>query len=145
MVVAGHDRDAIALMVFVNVAHAQRVASADNADRATLARHPAVREHIARGIAQHNARAGGTSLRIARSIILTDAPNRDEGELTDKGTVNQRRALALRADAIARLYAEPPDAEIAIHIADAVYGGGVAGGGVGGNGVSGAVQVRPSA
>jgi feruloyl-CoA synthase len=145
VVVAGHDRDAIALMVFVNVAHAQRVASADNADRATLARHPAVREHIARGIAQHNARAGGTSLRIARSIILTDAPNRDEGELTDKGTVNQRRALALRADAIARLYAEPPDAEIAIHIADAVYGGGVAGGGVGGNGVSGAVQVRPSA
>src|SRR6202163_284942 len=75
VVVAGHDRDAIALMVFVNVAHAQRVAAADNADRVTLARHPTVRDHIARGIAQHNARAGGTSLRVARSIVLTDAPN----------------------------------------------------------------------
>ncbi len=115
VVVAGHDCDVIALMVFVNVAHAQRVAAVGDPDRAALARHPAVRDHIARGIAQHNARAGGTSLRIARSIILTDAPNRDEGELTDKGTVNQRRALTLRADVVARLYAEPPDPEVALH------------------------------
>ena len=102
-------------MFFISVPHAQRIASVGLADRAVLARHAAVREHIARGIGQHNARARGTSLRIARSIVLPDAPNRDKGELTDKGTVNQRRALTLRADVVAGLYANVPGADVMVH------------------------------
>ena len=118
VVVTGHDRDEVALLFFVNLVHAQRLASLDVPDRDVLVRRPAVRDHIRRGVHAHNERSHGTSLRIARSLILTDAPNRDQGELTDKGTVNQRRALTLRADAVARLYADPPGAEVLVHSAD---------------------------
>ena len=115
VVVAGHDRDEIALLLFVNLVHAQRLASLDIPDRDVLVRRPAVREHVMRAMQAHNARWHGTSLRVARSLLLTDAPNRDEGELTEKGTVNQRRALTLRAVAVARLYADRPDADVLIH------------------------------
>lgn len=118
VVVAGHDRDDVALLFFINLVHAQRLASLDVPDRDVLVRRPGVRDHITRGVRAHNERSHGTSLRIARSLILTDAPNREEGELTDKGTVNQRRALTLRADDVARLYADPPDAEVFVYSAD---------------------------
>ena len=32
----------------------------------------------------------------------------DAGEITDKGYVNQRAVLERRADAVARLFADPP-------------------------------------
>lgn len=115
VVVAGHDRDTVALLFFLNVPHAQRATSLATAERTDLAGHPNIRAHLERGIAEHNRRAGGTSLRIARSLILPDAPNRDEGELTDKGTVNQRRALTLRAATVTRLYTNPPDPDILVH------------------------------
>jgi hypothetical protein len=42
--------------------------------------------------------------------LLDDAPNRAEGEITDKGSINQQRALALRAAAVALLLGPPhPD------------------------------------
>jgi len=35
--------------------------------------------------------------------VLDEAPNRAEGEITDKGSINQQRALALRAAEVTAL------------------------------------------
>ena len=54
----------------------------------------------------------GSSNRIERALLLDTPPSAALGELTDKGSINQRRVLALRADAVQALYAEPADARV---------------------------------
>ena len=60
----------------------------------------------------YNATHPHGSMRIARAILLTEPPNRAEGEITDKGSINQRRALTLCADAITRLLVTPDHPQI---------------------------------
>ena len=52
----------------------------------------------------------GSAARIERLIVLAQAASLDDGEITDKGYVNQRRVLANRAELVELLYGEPvPD------------------------------------
>ena len=60
-------------------------------------------------MAHWNAAQGGASQRIARVLLLADPPSIDANEITDKGYINQRRALERRAAEVARLYAADPD------------------------------------
>jgi feruloyl-CoA synthase len=57
--------------------------------------------------AAFNAAEQGSSRRIKRLMILTEAPSIDAGEITDKGYVNQRLVISRRADLVRALYAEP--------------------------------------
>ncbi|MEN9383664.1 MAG: hypothetical protein RL323_807 [Pseudomonadota bacterium] len=50
--------------------------------------------------------ATGSANRIARLCLLADAPTIDRGEITDKGSINQRAVLAHRADTVAKLHAD---------------------------------------
>ena len=50
----------------------------------------------------------GTSSRICRAILLAELPSLDIGEMTDKGSINQRAVLANRAALVEDLYADPP-------------------------------------
>ncbi len=54
----------------------------------------------------------GSSTRVARVLIMTEAPSIDAGEVTDKGSINQRAVLKSRAALVERLYAEPPGPDI---------------------------------
>ena len=66
-----------------------------------------VRAALARKLAAfNNARQGGAST-IARVLILKTPPSPESGEVTDKRSINQRRALERRANEVATLYAEP--------------------------------------
>jgi feruloyl-CoA synthase len=47
----------------------------------------------------------GSSNRIARAMVLEDPPSLDAGEMTDKGSINQRAVLARRAGLVEELYA----------------------------------------
>jgi feruloyl-CoA synthase len=49
--------------------------------------------------------SSGSSNRIARAIVLEDPPSLDAGEMTDKGSINQRAVLAKRAALVEELYA----------------------------------------
>jgi feruloyl-CoA synthase len=46
----------------------------------------------------------GSANRIARLCLLADPPTIDRGEITDKGSINQRAVLAHRADTVAALH-----------------------------------------
>ncbi|HEY0395368.1 MAG TPA: hypothetical protein VGD01_12800 [Candidatus Elarobacter sp.] len=48
-----------------------------------------------------------TFARILRSHVPPRPPKGARGEITDKGSVNQRRVLQNRPADVARLYAEP--------------------------------------
>ncbi len=48
--------------------------------------------------------ATGSASRIARMCLLAEPPTIDRGEVTDKGSINQRAVLAHRADTVAKLH-----------------------------------------
>src|SRR5207248_410865 len=79
-----------------------------------LARHPLVIEHVREAFAEWNAEKGGSSMRIPRVLLLDDAPSIDAGEITDKGYINQRLALARRSASVERLFAEKPDPDVIV-------------------------------
>ena len=50
--------------------------------------------------------ATGSANRIARLCLLADPPTIDRGEITDKGSINQRAVLTHRADTVAKLHSD---------------------------------------
>src|SRR6476619_5079817 len=112
-VIAGENRAAIGMLAWLNAAGCGKLAGGD-APLAELARHPAVREHVAGAIRQWNAGHPGSSERIARVLLLPDMPSIDANEITDKGYINQRLALARRKADVERLFATVPDADVIV-------------------------------
>ena len=50
--------------------------------------------------------ATGSASRIARATLLTEPPSIDKGEITDKGSINQRAVLKERDALVQALYAD---------------------------------------
>jgi feruloyl-CoA synthase len=68
-----------------------------------------VRAHVASALARWNSEHGSSSTRIRRIMLLPDAPSIDANEITDKGYINQRRALECRKADVERLYLTTPE------------------------------------
>ena len=68
--------------------------------------HPAVIAHFQTVVNDLASAATGSANRIARLCLLADPPTIDRGEITDKGSINQRAVLAHRADTVAKLHAD---------------------------------------
>ena len=113
VVVAGADREYVALLAWPNpVALRERFGIAD---AQSAIGHEALRGALREALRAHNARHTGSSMKVARVLLLAQPPSMDAGEITDKGYVNQRAVLARRADAVERLYdATPADDVIVI-------------------------------
>jgi feruloyl-CoA synthase len=104
-VIAGHDGPYPAALAWVNRDEARRACGAAALDD------PALRAHLGAALRALNGGAGSAA-RIERLLLLEEPPDLDAGEITDKGYVNQRAVLERRADLVARLLAEPPDAAV---------------------------------
>ncbi|WP_017232184.1 feruloyl-CoA synthase [Pandoraea sp. B-6] len=108
VVIAGHDRDEIGLLIFPSPAMRAKLSSDDALHEGkAMALHDDVRAWVAGALAQL-AQDAGSSQRAARAVILAAPPSLEQGEITDKGYVNQRAVLTLRADDVARLYSDCP-------------------------------------
>ena len=68
--------------------------------------HPAVIAHFQSVVNQLAEQATGSANRIARLCLLADPPTIDRGEVTDKGSINQRAVLAHRAETVAKLHTD---------------------------------------
>ena len=101
VVLAGPGRDMIAALVIVD---ADACHSLGDAAR--------VRAAFAARLASLAAAATGSSSRIERMLVLEQPLSLDAGEITDKGSINQRAVLAYRAALVEALYAEPPGLEV---------------------------------
>ncbi|MCC6001694.1 MAG: feruloyl-CoA synthase [Pararhodobacter sp.] len=110
IVVAGQDRSAVSFLIFPNEAACRRLAGAGtDTPLAQVLAHPAIRAHVAQGLAQLKRLGGGASRHAARARLLADPPNPDKGEITDKAYINQRQVLANRTADLAVLYGDDPD------------------------------------
>ena len=112
-IIAGENREWVGMLAWLNVAGCRKLVGGEAA-LSELVRHPAVRDHVGRAIARWNADHGGSSQRIARVLLLPDAPSIDANEITDKGYINQRLALERRKADVERLFAPAPDADVLV-------------------------------
>jgi feruloyl-CoA synthase len=47
-------------------------------------------------------------------VLLAEPPSLDRGEMTDKGSINQRAVLEHRAGLVEDLYADPPPLHVIV-------------------------------
>jgi len=116
VVLAGPDRDEVAALIIPDVDACRKLAPdllADAAAAAVLA-DARVRNAFARFLDVLSQPGRGTSARISRAMLLADPPSLDVGEVTDKGSINQRAVLAHRAALVEDLYADPPPASVIV-------------------------------
>jgi feruloyl-CoA synthase len=106
VVVAGHDRDEVRLLLFPNRAACLSVCPAipTDAPLSQLLSNVAVREKVRRGLEAIRSECEGSSTFAVAAVFLHDPPSIDSGEITDKGYINQSAVLRLRADIVAALY-----------------------------------------
>jgi feruloyl-CoA synthase len=98
-----------ALLVPFRPAIEEIVPGGKEMDDATLFTHPTLREAIAERLAAYNAKATGSSMRVPIAMVLIEPLDLDKGEVTDKGSVNQRAVLRERAGLVDHLYEEGGD------------------------------------
>jgi feruloyl-CoA synthase len=116
VVIAGADLDEIAVLIFPDLAECRALAPdlPTTATPADVLADPRVREKF-RALLNDLAReATGGSNRICRAILLADPPSLDVGEITDKGSINQRAVIAHRAALVDELYADPPSSRVIV-------------------------------
>jgi feruloyl-CoA synthase len=113
IVVAGHDRDTVSLLIFPNAAACKQLAGlpADGAFADAL-NHEAVRNHVTLALDELRRTGSGTSTFAQRALLMTEPPAVDGGEITDKGYINQAAVLKNRAHLVDKLYAITPDAQV---------------------------------
>ena len=105
--ICGHDRDAIGALVYPTPALRELLGKAGQGmSGEQLALQPEVRLALCAGLQALARDFPASSQHAVRLIILDTPPSLNDGEITDKGYINQRTALTLRADAVQRLYAD---------------------------------------
>jgi feruloyl-CoA synthase len=113
VVIAGINRDEISALVILDLDGCRLVnpkLAAD--DIAAAANDPAVRAAFRERFQKLLASATGSSNRITRALLLDGPLSIDRGEVTDKGSINQRAVLEHREELIEELYAPAPSARI---------------------------------
>jgi feruloyl-CoA synthase len=111
IVLTGLDRNHIGALIFPDLDACRNLAGRDcGADAEAVMAHPAVRAAFQARLDALASKATGSASRVARAILLTAPPSIDAGEITDKGSINQRAVMVARAGLVEDLYAEPvPD------------------------------------
>ena len=112
--VAGQDREFVALLAWPNLEACRLIAGRVDAPLNELVHDPAIKDHLRKSLHAHNAQTQGSSMRIARVMLMTEPPSIDGNELTDKGYINQRAALERRNALVERLYAAQPDEDVIV-------------------------------
>lgn len=114
LAIAGHDRDELGMLIFADLrACASLCPDCGFEDVSTsVLQHPAVRAKFVELMESLAAQSPGSSSRLTRAVLLVEPPSLDAGELTDKGSLNQRAVLERRKHLVEQLYAEEPGPDI---------------------------------
>jgi feruloyl-CoA synthase len=108
VVFAAPNRDYIGALVIPDIEACRALAGlgSDAAPGAILT-DAKVRAKFAELLASLAAQSKGSSTRVMRLILMAEPPSMDKGEMTDKGSINQRAVLGNRAELAEQLYVEP--------------------------------------
>lgn len=106
-VIAGENQNDLRALLTPNWPEIRALVGAD-ADEATALASPVLREKVADHLAGHVARSTGSASRVVAVMFLETPLSFAKGEVTDKGSVNQRAVLRERGDLVAALWSDDP-------------------------------------
>jgi feruloyl-CoA synthase len=108
-VIAGEEKDDLRALLVPNWAALRDLAGGPDA----VLDHPAVRAALTDHLSHHARSATGSAARVVAALVLETPLSFDKGEVTDKGSVNQRAVLRERADLVASLWSGGPQVILA--------------------------------
>jgi len=105
LVIAAPDRECLGALVFARLYECRQLSGlpADASDAQVLASEP-VRQWFADWLQRLNLQASGNASRLEWIALQDEAASIDRGEITDKGSINQRAVLQWRAAHAEALY-----------------------------------------
>jgi feruloyl-CoA synthase len=113
VVIAGINRDEVSALVVLDLDGCRLINPAlPLDDLAATAADPLVRATFVERLTQFLTAATGSSTRVTRAILLDTPLSIDRGEVTDKGSINQRALLEHRSQLIDELYSPTPPAHV---------------------------------
>src|SRR6266576_2609133 len=113
VVIAGINRDELSALVVLDLDGCRLINATLPFDNiAAAASDSAIRQAFAERLKQFATEATGSSTRVSRAVLLDTPLSIDRGEVTDKGSINQRAVLEHRAALIDALYAPTPDSHV---------------------------------
>ena len=104
VVIAGEGQEDLRALLVPNWQALRDLAGADMPHEG-LAKHPGVVQAIAERLTIHARAATGSASRVVAALLMQEPLRFDRGEVTDKGSVNQRAVLRERTALVAALYA----------------------------------------
>jgi feruloyl-CoA synthase len=108
VVVTGINRDEVGLLIFPRPDACRAIAGLPaGASPAEVLAAPKLRAFFQRLVDGLYASGTGSATRVARAVVLVDPPSIDRGEVTDKGSINQRAVLLHRDAIVQSLYDAP--------------------------------------
>jgi feruloyl-CoA synthase len=116
VVIAGHDHEFVAALVFPNVQLCRGLCP-DVAGDAPVRRvldDSRVLDIFRRLLTELAARSTGSSTFVRRALLLDVPPSIDAREMTDKGSLNPQAVLQNRRPSVDELYASPPSARVIV-------------------------------
>jgi feruloyl-CoA synthase len=115
VVIAGLDADYVTALVIPDLAACATLLGVPGAvSHEEVARHPHLVAWLRQRLTDHARDNPASSRSVRRAMFLPAAPSLDQGEITDKGSINQRAVLRRHAPLVAGLYAADPAAHVAI-------------------------------
>ena len=113
VVIAGINRDEISALAILDLDGCRLInPTLPIDDLAATAADPLIRDAFAERLTKFLATSTGSSTRIPRAILLDTPLSIDRGEVTDKGSINQRAVLDARAALIEALYSPTPPRQV---------------------------------
>ncbi|MGH8175764.1 MAG: feruloyl-CoA synthase [Steroidobacter sp.] len=113
VVIAGLDCDFIAALIIPDLQGcAQVLRMSELPTHARAATHPPVLGWLRQQLQRYAQRNPASTRCVRRAMVLPSGPSLDHGEITDKGSINQRAVLRHRAECVAALYAHTPPAQV---------------------------------
>ena len=106
VVIAGIDRGEIGILIFPRFDACRAYAGLpDNAPAHIVVGDARLRAFFQRLVDVMHSSGTGSATRVARALLLAQPPSIDSGEITDKGSINQRAVLTKRDADVSRMYA----------------------------------------
>ena len=113
VVIAGINHDAVSALVVLDLDGCRLInPTLPPGDLAAAATDPLIRAAFHERFQKLLAAATGSSTRITRAVLLDTPLSIDRGEVTDKGSINQRAVIEHRSGLIDLLYSPTPPAHV---------------------------------
>ena len=112
VVITGHDNEFIGAIVIPGLDSCRMIAGLSGSTPEVLISHPAVRHELQKILNELAGKSTGSATLIERAVFADFTLSLDRGEITDKGSINQKMIIQNHPEVVARLYAAEMDESI---------------------------------